>query len=251
MINDGDRVLVCLSGGKDSLSLLHMMRQLQFILKKAGKNFTLGAVTVDPGSSAYDPRPLIPYLEALGLPYFYEEQSIITMAMEKEPVSICSFCSRMKRGRLYAAARSNGYNVLAFGQHLDDLAESFLMSVFHNGFMRTMKASYTVKEGDLRVIRPFINVREKALRDFAESAGLPIIPENCPACFDQPTERHRVKQLLAQQEILFPNLLNSIRAAIHPLMAIQKTGMEASGRRNQNNLTKGSECRTLTDSDGD
>jgi len=92
---------------------------------------------------------------------------------------------------------------------------------------------FLCREGDLRVIRPFINVREKALRDFAESEGLPIIPENCPACFDAPTERHRVKQLLAQQEILFPKLYLSLRSAMHPLMAINKTGMESTLKKKQ------------------
>jgi len=86
------------------------------------------------------------------------------------------------------------------------------------------------REGDLRVIRPFVNVREKALRDFAETRGLPVIPDNCPACFQAPTERQRVKQLLAQQEILFPKLYDSIRSAIHPLMAINKTGLESTTR---------------------
>ncbi|CAL8115207.1 unnamed protein product [Orchesella dallaii] len=234
MIKDGDKILVCLSGGKDSLSLLHTMKQLQFILAKSGINFTFGAMTVDPKHSGYDPRPLIPYLESLGVPYFYEEQGIMPVALEKGPenvTSICSFCSRMKRGRIYACARTNGYNVLALGQHLDDLAESFFMSVFHNGLMRTMKAAYTVQEEDLRVIRPFVYVREKSLRDFAEGRGLPVIPENCPACFEAPTERHRVKQLLAQQEILFPKLYLSLRTAMRPLMAIDRCGME-SGRSN-------------------
>ena len=90
------------------------------------------------------------------------------------------------------------------GQHLDDLAESFLMSVFHNGRIRTMKANYRVREGDLRVVRPLCFVRERLLRDFASSRRLPVIAENCPACFAAPKERHRAKQLLAQQELLFP-----------------------------------------------
>ncbi|CAG7825541.1 unnamed protein product [Allacma fusca] len=229
MLKDGDKVLVCLSGGKDSLSLLHTFKQVQYNLAKSGIAFTFGAVTVDPGSSSYDPRPLIPYLASLGVPYYYEEQEIMPTAMDKGPeevASICSFCSRMKRGRIYACARKNGYNVIALGQHLDDLTESFLMSIFHNGLLRTMKACYVVKEGDLRVIRPFVNTREKALRDFAETKGLPIIPENCPACFDAPTERHRIKQLLAQQEILFPKIYDSLRSAMQPLMAVKKTGVE-------------------------
>ncbi|XP_071517521.1 uncharacterized protein [Panulirus ornatus] len=227
MIQDGDHVLVCLSGGKDSLSLLHTLRQYQFYTKARGIKFTLGAVTVDPMSASYDPRPLVPYLASLGVPYFYEQQDILRQAADLENLnSICSFCSRMKRGRIYSAARREGYNVLAFGQHLDDLAESFMMSVFHNGRLCTMKAHYKVKEGDLRVIRPFVYVREKELRRFAESRKLPVIPENCPACFEAPKERHRVKQMLAQQEVLFPGLFWSLRTALHPVMAIHQTGME-------------------------
>jgi hypothetical protein len=150
------------------LSLLHTIHQYQFYAKSKGVNFQLGAVTVDPGSDTYDPSPLIAYLKTLEVPYFYEEQSKLhlfsirivflflllclgildkaTELKEKDACkSICSFCSRMKRGRLYAAARREGYNVLAFGQHLDDLSESFMMSIFHNGRLRTMKANYAVK----------------------------------------------------------------------------------------------------------
>ncbi|XP_076052492.1 uncharacterized protein LOC143031974 [Oratosquilla oratoria] len=227
MVQDGDRILVCLSGGKDSLSLLHTMRQYQHYARSKGTSFKLGAVTVDPQSAAYDPRPLIPYLAALGVPYFFEQQNILQQAAQVEGLSsICSFCSRLKRGRLYACARREGYNVLALGQHLDDLAESFIMSAFHNGCLRTMKAHYTVKEGDLRVIRPFVYVREKHLRTFAETRKLPIIPENCPACFEAPKERYRVKQLLAGQELLFSRLYVSLRTAIQPLMSLSRTGRE-------------------------
>ncbi|XP_013390956.1 uncharacterized protein LOC106159276 [Lingula anatina] len=227
MIQDGDRVLVCISGGKDSLSLLHTIRQYQFYARKKGISFEFSAMTVDPQTPSYDPSPLKGYLASLGVPYYYEEQCILDTAMNLpyECASICSFCSRMKRGRIYHCARREGYNVLALGQHLDDLAESFLMSIFHNGVLRTMKANYTVQEKDLRVIRPFVYVREKDLRDFAERQKLPVIPENCPACFEAPKERHRTKQLLAAQEILFPRLYNSIMSAIKPLMAIGRTGV--------------------------
>ncbi|XP_078684958.1 uncharacterized protein LOC144918266 [Branchiostoma floridae x Branchiostoma belcheri] len=228
MIRDGDRVLLCLSGGKDSLSLLHALRQYQFFAKSKNIKFDLGAVTVDPQTASYDPSPLKNYLSKLGVPYFYEEQGIMAQAASM-PVctSICSYCSRMKRGRIYACARREGYNVLAMGQHLDDLAESFLMSAFHNGLLRTMKANYTVREEDLRVIRPFVYVREKDLRNFAEQVKLPIIPENCPACFEAPKERHRTKQLLAAQELLFPKLFQSLLNSMKPLMAKNKTGLES------------------------
>ncbi|KAL9973375.1 hypothetical protein ACROYT_G019827 [Oculina patagonica] len=235
MIRDGDRVMVCLSGGKDSLSLLHTLRQYQYYSKSKGISFELGAATVDPQSPGYDPKPLVHYLAALGVPYFFEEQGIIQQAAQLTVCeSICSFCSRMKRGRLYACARREGYNVLAMGQHLDDLAESFLMSVFHNGLLRTMKANYTVLEGDLRVIRPLVYVREKELRRFAEKVKLPVIAENCPACFEAPKERHRTKQLLAAQEILFPGLYHSLLTAMKPLMARDRVGLESSKMKEGN-----------------
>lgn len=235
MIHDGDRVMVCLSGGKDSLSLLHALRQYQFYSRSKGINFELGAATVDPQSQGYDPKPLVQYLAALAVPYFFEEQGIIQQAAQLTVCeSICSFCSRMKRGRLYACARRGGYNVLAMGQHLDDLAESFLMSAFHNGLLRTMKANYTVLEGDLRVIRPLVYVREKELRNFAEKVKLPVIAENCPACFEAPKERHRTKQLLAAQEILFPGLYHSLLTAMKPLMARDRVGLESSKMKEGN-----------------
>ena len=132
--------------------------------------------------------------------------------------SICSYCARMKRGIIYNCARREGYNVIALGQHLDDLAESFLMSVFHNGVLRTMKANYTIDAGDLRVIRPLIYCREKLFKDFAIANNLPVIQENCPACFSSPKERQRMKVLLAQQENLFPNLFSSLQKSMMPLM---------------------------------
>jgi len=221
MIKNGDKVLVCLSGGKDSLSLLHTVHQYQYYARGKGIEFSMGAVTVDPQTPAYDPSPLKQYLAALGVPYFYESQCILETAenLPYECASICSFCSRMKRGRIYAAARREEYNVLALGQHLDDLSESFLMSFFHNGNLNTMKAHYTVKQGDLRVIRPFVYVREADLRHFAEKNRLPVIAENCPACFEAPKERHRTKQLLAAQEVIFPQVYSSMMAAMKPLMA--------------------------------
>lgn len=108
------------------------MKQLQYILAKNGVSFTFGATTVDPKHSGYDPRPLIPYLEALEVPYFFEEQEIMPLAMEKgseNVTSICSFCSRMKRGRIYACARKNGYNVLAFGMLFTIIALEHLYNI--------------------------------------------------------------------------------------------------------------------------
>ena len=158
-------------------------------------------------------------MKSLGIPYWIESDALIERANEcMQKNSICSFCSRMKRGMIYNCARKNGYNVIAMGQHLDDLAESFVMSSFHNGRLGTMKANYTIDKGDLRVIRPLVTCREQLFKDFSQKVGLPIIDDNCPACFSAPKERHRIKLMLAEQENLFPGLFQSILKSIDPLM---------------------------------
>ena len=158
-------------------------------------------------------------MKSLGVPYFFESDKILDNAKKSlQNDSICSFCARMKRGIIYNCARREKYNVVALGQHLDDIAESFLMSIFHNGLLRTMKANYLNDKGDLRIIRPLIYCREKLFKDFAIKNNLPVIQENCPACFQNPKERQRMKVLLAQQENLFPSLFSSLQKAMIPLM---------------------------------
>jgi tRNA 2-thiocytidine biosynthesis protein TtcA len=137
--------------------------------------------------------------------------------------SYCSWCARMKRGVMYAVARREKYNVLALAQHLDDLAESFLMSAFHTGQLRTMKAHYRIDAGDLRVIRPLVYVRERQTRAFAQTMGLPIIRDNCPACFRMPTQREHMKQLLSSEEESNKLLFKRILSAIKPLMNGDRT----------------------------
>ena len=216
MIQPNDRVLLGLSGGKDSLSLLHILLHLQ---KHAPISFDIGVVTVDPQSDAYDPSPLIPYLDQLGVPYFYRSEPILTLAdKHMDNKSFCAFCSRMKRGIMYNTARKENYNVLALAQHLDDLAESFLMSAFHGGRLNTMKAHYLIDAGDLRVIRPLVYVRERQTRAFVENSQLPVIPENCPACFDMPTQRFYFKNLLNKEENNNPAVYKSLLSAMRPLM---------------------------------
>jgi len=113
MIKDGDRVLIALSGGKDSLALIHILRYFQSV---APIKFDIGAVTVNPEVLEYNPRPLIGYMEELGIPYWMESDFIVERAKQSmQKNSICSFCSRMKRGMIYSCARREGYNVIAMG----------------------------------------------------------------------------------------------------------------------------------------
>ncbi|WP_299870716.1 ATP-binding protein [uncultured Cocleimonas sp.] len=218
MIREGDKVLLGLSGGKDSLSLLHLLLHFQ---RHAPIKFDVGAMTVDPQSGEYDPSPLIPYLKEVGVEYFFKQEPILEMADDHMTGdSYCSFCSRIKRGIIYSTAREYGYNVIALGQHLDDLAESFLMSAFHGGKLKTMKAHYVNDDGDLRIIRPLVYVREKELASFAKEQELPVIMENCPACFSMPTQRESMKQLLAQQEQQVDNLFGTLLTTMKPLMSV-------------------------------
>jgi tRNA 2-thiocytidine biosynthesis protein TtcA len=149
----GDRLLLGLSGGKDSLAMLHILLHLQ---RKAPVNFTIACATVDPQTESFDPSPLIPYVQSLGVSewritqylnsrylihlrcqqvtYHYLSEPIVALAKSKmQGDSLCAFCARFKRGLLYSCCRNNGYNKLVLAQHLDDLAESFIMSSLHNG----------------------------------------------------------------------------------------------------------------------
>ncbi|CAK9819256.1 tRNA-cytidine(32) 2-sulfurtransferase [Anthophora plagiata] len=224
MIRDNDRVLVCLSTkGKDSLSLLHTLHQYRFYVRSKGVDFEIGAATVD--ANRFDPLQLMSYLKALDVSYFYEEQSNELPkcnsgeSQPEEPVDAsgaCSFCNRTTRAQLYAIAKRHNYNVLALGQHLDDLTEGFLVSVFHDGKLKTMKAHYYIRRQDLRVIRPFVYVREKALRQFAESKKLLASRETGSS--DLPEKQKQSKELMLQQERTYPRLYWSLRTALRPLI---------------------------------
>ena len=254
MIEDGDRLLLGLSGGKDSLALLHMLLQKQ---RNAPIRFEIACATVDPRTDSFDPSPLIAYMDAMGVTYHYLSEPIVDLAKEKmQGDSLCAFCSRFKRGLLYSCCRDYKYNKLVLAQHLDDLAESFIMSAFHGGQVRTMKANYKIEAGDVRVIRPLVYVREVDTRDFSQQARLPIINENCPACFEEPKERHRVKKLLQQEEASVPDLFSKLRTALTPLMdddiyvatksVMQRIATIAKGRKGQQSTRGGTKegCST-------
>jgi tRNA 2-thiocytidine biosynthesis protein TtcA len=216
MIRSGDRILLGVSGGKDSLTLLHILLHLH---RHSPVRFELGVVTVDPMVDGFDLAPLGPYLDAFQVPRFLEQQPLLERARDHmRGDSYCSWCARMKRGIMYATARRENFNVLALAQHLDDLAESFLMSAFHGGQLRTMMAHYRTDSGDLRVIRPLVYARERQTRDYAVAADLPVIRDNCPACFRMPTQRARMKALLSDEEKTNKQLFRSLKSTILPLM---------------------------------
>ncbi len=216
MIQANDRVLLGVSGGKDSLSLLHILRHLQH---HAPIHFELGVITIDPKIPGFDPSPLKDYLATLDIPYFYQTQPILDEALQHiKGDSFCAYCARMKRGIMYTLARQEGYKVLALAQHLDDLAESFFMSVLYNGKLHTMKANYINDAGDIRIIRPLVYARERQMSDFAQQVKLPVILDNCPACFSAPTQRDHIKQWLATEELQSKYIFSSVLQAMRPLM---------------------------------
>ncbi len=217
MLKDGDKVLLGLSGGKDSLALLLVLKHLQ---RHAPINFELAACTINPEIPGFDPSPLKSWMEALGIPYFYESENLIALAdAHMKGDSFCSFCSRYKRGKLYSVCRREGYNVLALAQHLDDLAESFMMSVFNAGELRTMKAHYLNNEKDIRIIRPLVRVRERQTLEFAVATKLPVIADNCPACYSKPQDRAYFKELLLAEEKRNKHVFSNLWRAMQPLVS--------------------------------
>jgi tRNA(Ile)-lysidine synthase TilS/MesJ len=216
MLKAGDRVLLAVSGGKDSLSLFHLLRYFQ---RHAPIKFDLGVITIDPQVEGFEPQKLTAFFQQFDTPYWFEEFPILAQAKQSmRGGSYCSFCARIKRGLMYKVARREGYNVLALGQHLDDLSESLLMSMCHNGKIQTMKAHYINDAQDLRIIRPLVYVRERQLAAFAETANLPVIKDSCPACFSRPTEREHFKQWLLNEEKRTPNLYKNLLSAMKPLL---------------------------------
>ena len=216
MIRDGDRVLLAVSGGKDSLSLFHILRHFQ---RHAPINFDLGVVTIDPEVEGFEPQALESFFQRFETPYFFEEFPIMEQAKQSmKGDSYCSFCARIKRGLMYQVARRENYNVLALGQHLDDLAESLMMSMCHNGKIQTMKAHYVNDAKDIRIIRPLVYVRERQLASFAQELKLPVIADSCPACFSMPTEREHFKQWLLSEEQRTPNLYKNLLSAMKPML---------------------------------
>ena len=214
LIEEGDKILVGLSGGKDSLTMIHAMKEQQ---RRAPFKFEFVAVTISYGMGEnYD--DLIAHCKEYEIPHVVVDTSVYELAKEKirKNSSFCSFFSRMRRGYLYTAAKDNACNKIALGHHMDDAAESFFMNFIYNGQMRSLAPKYRAENG-LIVIRPLIQMRERQLRAFVEENNLTAIgDEACPAMrFDvkMPHARANTKEMLSKMEKDFPSLFTSMNAA--------------------------------------
>jgi len=214
LIGEGDRVLLGLSGGKDSLTLAHILNHVHRV---APFKFDFKAVSITYGMGE-DLSRLENHCKEYGIPFEIYKTDTFDLAKEKirKNSSFCSFFSRMRRGALYSAALKGGYNKVALGHHLDDAAESFFMNFMYNGALRSLPPKYRAKNG-LEVIRPLIVVRERQLIDAAKANEFPLVgDETCPAFrFDvkMPYARANTKELLKELEAKNHHLFISLKAA--------------------------------------
>jgi tRNA 2-thiocytidine biosynthesis protein TtcA len=213
MIGEGDRVLVALSGGKDSWTLLHCLDALR---RRAPVRFEVHAVTVHPGFPGFRTAPLEAYCRDRGFRHWVEPSNIyeIVEAKRDPGSSYCSFCSRLRRGVLYGLARREGYTKIALGHHADDLIETLLLSQFFTGEIKSMPPVLRAEDGVNVIIRPLCTVFERDIRNYAARRGFPVVCCGCPVCGEQDLKRRHVKALLGDLERGHPgikaNMLSSL-----------------------------------------
>ena len=203
LIGEGDKVLVGLSGGKDSLALIHAMKHIQ---RHAPFRFKFEACTIKYGMPDEHYEFLTKHCEASEIKHTVYDTNIFDVSQDaiRENSSFCSYFSRMRRGALYSFAEEHGFNKIALGHHFDDTVESFFMNMFYNGSMRALAPIYKTSRSGIHLIRPLIQVRERQLRDFASENNLQIIgDEACPAMLKDvkmPHARASTKAWLAEIE---------------------------------------------------
>ncbi len=212
MIEDGDKVMVCLSGGKDSYTMLDVLLQLQ---KKAPVRFELVAVNLDQKQPGFPEHVLPDYLRALGVPFHILEQDTYSVVNRVVPEgkTMCSLCSRLRRGALYSYAAEHGFTKIALGHHRDDMVATFFLNLFFHAKLSGMPPKLLSDDGRHVVIRPLAYVREADVADYAQARGFPIIP--CNLCGSQENlQRKQVQRMMAQWERETPGRIEQIARAL-------------------------------------
>jgi tRNA 2-thiocytidine biosynthesis protein TtcA len=217
MIEEGDRVMVCLSGGKDSYGLLDVLRALQ---EKSPERFELIAVNLDQKQPGFPAQVLPEYLAQRGVPFRIVEQDTYSVVKRiiPEGKTMCSLCSRLRRGALYRVARELGATKIALGHHLDDILATFFLNLFYGGKLKAMPAKLVSDDGRHMVIRPLAYAREDDLAAHAQARGFPIIP--CNLCGSQENlQRRVVREMLREWERRHPGRIESIARALSDVRA--------------------------------
>lgn len=216
MIEDGDKVMVCVSGGKDSYAMLDILIKLR---ERAPINFDLVAVNLDQKQPGFPEEILPNYLKKLGIPFHIEEQDTygIVKRVIPEGKTTCGLCSRLRRGILYRVAGELGATKIALGHHRDDILETLLMNMFHGGKIKGMPPKLKSDDGKHIVIRPLSYVPEKYLEKYSEQMEFPIIP--CNLCGSQENlQRNAMKALLRDWEKKFPGRVESLFSSLQNIV---------------------------------
>jgi tRNA 2-thiocytidine biosynthesis protein TtcA len=213
LVEDGDRVMVGLSGGKDSWALFQILDVLR---KRAPISFSLIGVTVDSGYDGFRHDLIASTCEARGWEYriIHTEIGDVMDDLLDAQATPCSLCARLRRGVLYRIADEVGATKIALGHHLDDFIETALLNLFFGGTLKAMPARLVSDDGRHVVIRPLVAVTESDARNYAKASELPIIGCCCPACGDLGLQRQRVKRLIAELEVEHPEVKSSMIRAL-------------------------------------